>query len=228
MKIKTWIKYEESYLPPKCRKLRYKECEDYIDIDLKEIPYNELQLAFEDNSYSGKGKIYFYKGELWSKVKMPNPTLIKGLIDKGENIDTSLDYLKWCHKNCSTFFLNRWDREYKGKDTSREAAIKLVRNSIENMILVNGELYERCSEPRYIIKTFGVGHNHGGTEMFSEYNSNIDNECCFAVTDGELAVAYANKVATVRGDTNDIGKFKPFIKVYMPEIVTKVKNEQTI
>lgn len=29
MKIKTWIKYEESYLPPRCRKLRYRECEDF-------------------------------------------------------------------------------------------------------------------------------------------------------------------------------------------------------
>ena len=25
MKIRTWIKYEESYLPPRCRKLRYKK-----------------------------------------------------------------------------------------------------------------------------------------------------------------------------------------------------------
>ena len=27
MKIKTWIKYEEGYIPPRCRKMRYKECE---------------------------------------------------------------------------------------------------------------------------------------------------------------------------------------------------------
>lgn len=36
MKIKTLIKYEESYLPPRCRKLRYRECEEYVNIHLPE------------------------------------------------------------------------------------------------------------------------------------------------------------------------------------------------
>lgn len=72
MKIKTWIKYEESYVPPRCRKLRYRECEDYINVNLKEVASDEMRLAFEDNFYSGKGKIYYYKGKLWSKVKSVN------------------------------------------------------------------------------------------------------------------------------------------------------------
>lgn len=33
MKVKTRIKYEESYLPPRCRKLRYRECEEFIDVN---------------------------------------------------------------------------------------------------------------------------------------------------------------------------------------------------
>ena len=41
MKIRTWIKYEESYLPPRCRKLRYKECEEHVDINLREIRIEE-------------------------------------------------------------------------------------------------------------------------------------------------------------------------------------------
>ena len=61
MKIKTWIKYEESYLPPRCRKLRYRECEDYINVNLKEVDRNELKLAFEDNSFEGKEKFISQK-----------------------------------------------------------------------------------------------------------------------------------------------------------------------
>lgn len=72
MNIKTWIKYEESYLPPRCRKLRYRECEDHIDVKLREVKIEEMQLAFEDNSYEGAGKIYSYRNKLWSKVKMLN------------------------------------------------------------------------------------------------------------------------------------------------------------
>ena len=54
------------------------------------------------------------------------------------------------------------------------------------------------------------------------YNPNISRDCYFSALDGEAAVIYANKVAAGRGDTKDVGKFKPLIKVYMPELV-KVK-----
>ena len=124
MKIRTWIKYEESYLPPRCRKLRYKECEEHVDINLREIRMEEMKLAFEDNSYSGKGKIYSYKNKLWSKVKTPNPSIIEGL-----DIETPLDYLKWCNDNCSSYFCFAFDREYHDADTSRQAVIEKARTA---------------------------------------------------------------------------------------------------
>lgn len=220
MKIKTWIKYEESYLPPRCRKLRYRECEDFINVTLKEVDPAELQLAFEDNSYSGKGKIFFYRGKLWSKQKMRS-----GAEEHG--CKTALEWLVWCHENCSAFFRLSYDRE-KGKDTSREAVVKAARDSMKNYILVDGELYETTAEPRYVVNTFGLGHNHGGTGMFCEYhyNPNIRKDNYFPATEGEAAVAYANKIAAGRGDTNDVGKFKPFIVVHMPELVKVKPNKQ--
>lgn len=224
MKIKTWIKYEESYLPPRCRKLRYRSCEDYIYVNLKEVESNELQLAFEDNSYSGKGKIYFYKGKLYCKDTMPNINNIDSLKERGIKIETPLDYLVWTYEHCSTFFFSSWDREQYGRKTDREAAVKAARKGIKGYILVDGDLYVQTEEPRYVVITFGLGHNHGGTGLFCEYyyNSNIRKENYFSALQGEQAVAYANKVATARGDTNDVGKFKPFIVCHMPELV-KVK-----
>lgn len=221
MKIKTWIKYEESYLPPRCRKMRYRECEDFINVTLKEVEPTELQLAFEDNSYSGKGKIYFYRGKLWYKQEM-----WYGAAEHGCN--TALEWLVWCHEHCSTFFKFKFDREYYGEDTSREAVIKAARNSVKSYILVDGELYARTSEPRYVINTFGLGHNHGGTGMFCEYhyNTNISKDNYFSATESEAAVEYANNIAQRRGDTNDVGKFKPFIVVHMPELVKVKPNKQ--
>ena len=95
-------------------------------------------------------------------------------------------------------------------------------------ILVDGELYGITSEPRYVINTFGLGHNHGGTGMFCEYhyNPNIGKSNYFSALEGEQAVAYANKVAAGRGDTKDVGKFEPFIIVHMPEIVRVKPNKQ--
>lgn len=227
MKIKTWIKYEESYLPPRCRKLRYRECEEYVDINLKEVDPAELQLAFEDNSYSGKGKIYFYKGKLWTKRKQPNINIIEDLRERGCNIESALDFLIYAREHYSTYFFFSWDRE-RGEDTSRDAVIKRARADMRCVILVDGELYEQTAEPRYCINTFGLGHNHGGTGMFVDYhyNSNIRKDNYFSALDGDAAVEYANKVAARRGDTNDVGKFEKMIVVYMPELVKIKPKEQ--
>lgn len=218
MNIRTHIKYEESYLPPRCRKLRYRECEDFINVPLKEVASAELQLAFEDNSYSGKGKIYFYRDKLWCKAERNHN------IAKNYGTKSALEDLIWIHEYCSTYFRFSWDRE-AGMDTSRDGIIAAAINDMKSYILVDGELYSVTSEPRYVIVTFGCGNNHGGTGMFCEYgyNPNIAMENYFSALQGEQAVAYANNVAENRGDTRDVGKFKPFIIVHMPEVV-KIKQ----
>lgn len=154
MKIKTLIKYEESYLPPRCRKLRYRDC--------REIS--------------------------------------------------------------SEFFPRLWR---DGEHPDRNHMIEMARKETRQYLLVDGELYKRTAEPRYVVNTFGLGHNHGGTGMLCEYyyNTNISKDNYFSALDGEKAVAYANKVAAGRGDTKDVGKFKPFIVCHMPEIV-KVKPKK--
>lgn len=228
MKIRTWIKYEKSYLPPRCRKLRYQGCEEYINVNLKEVSKDELKLAFEDNSYSGKGEIYFYKGKLWCKTKMPNMSIVEDLRERGIKIETPLDYLIWCNEHCSTYFLSNLDRECYGKDTSREEVVKVARTDMKRYILVDNELYSQTAEPRYVIITFGLGHNHGGTGMFCEYyyNPNISKTSYFSALEGKRAVAYANMVAARRGDTEDVGKFNPFIVCHMPELVKVKPNKQ--
>ena len=220
MKIKTWIKYEESYVPPRCRKLRYRECEDYINVNLKEVAPDEMRLAFEDNSYSGKGKIYYYKGKLWSKVKsgnfMCNP--------EEHGIKTPLEELKYVNEHSSIYFPRSWR---DGEHPDKERMLSAARKAIRNYVLIDGEIYEQTAEPRYVVNTFGLGHNHGGTGMFVEYhyNPNIRNDNYFSALDGKKAVEYANSVAAGRGDTNDVGRFKELIIVHMPELV-KVKPKK--
>ena len=48
MKIKTWMKYNVGFLPtPRCRKLRYREEEEYVDIELREVSVNQFLPAFD-------------------------------------------------------------------------------------------------------------------------------------------------------------------------------------
>ena len=72
MKITTWLKYEVPYTPPRCRKPRFEEREEFAELTLRETSADKLTLAYEDRSYDGKGKIYRFAGKLWAKAKMPN------------------------------------------------------------------------------------------------------------------------------------------------------------
>jgi len=212
MKIKTWIKYEEEYLPTsRCRKFRYKECEDYVNAELKEISLNDAKLAFEDNSYEGAGKIYFYNNRLWCMARR-NLNIANDYKTK-----TALEDLIWISEHCSTYFSFDFDRINYGKDTSKENTIKSIEKDMENKLLIDGILFEATTEPRYIIMNFGCGKDFRvGT--FVEYGNfhNYGNNC-FSAIEGDKAIAYANDMAK---HTSDYGKFKANIKVHMPELVT--------
>ena len=58
------------------------------------------------------------------------------------------------------------------------------------------------------------------------YNPNISKDNYFSALQGEEAVAYANKIAQARGDTDDVGRFEPFIICHMPELVKVKPNKQ--
>lgn len=220
MKIKTWIKYYESYLPPRCRKLRYRECEEYVNINLAETTIENMKLAFEDNSYSGKGKIYFFRNKLWTKANVRD--ICAGDEEKYESPLVALIYWRE-HSSC--FFPCSWR---DGEHPDKKHMVAMARKEIRDFLLVDGELYKVTNEPRYCINVFGLGHNHGGTGMFCDYhyNPNICKDSYFSALQGEQAVAYANKVAAGRGDTKDVGKFEPFIICYMPELVKVKPNKQ--
>lgn len=212
MKIKTWIKYEKGFLPTShCRKRRYKECEEYVNAELKEISLKDMKLAFEDNSFEGAGKIYFYDNRLWH------------MAGRNQNIankygtNSALEDLIWTSEHCSTYFSFEFDRLYYEKDTSRENTIKSIKNDMKNRLLVDDVLFVATSEPRYVIMNFGCSNNFsvGMFVDYSDFHNYGDN--CFSALDGEKAVAYANGRAR---HTSNYGTFKADIHVYMPELVT--------
>ncbi|MBO6031688.1 MAG: hypothetical protein J6Q22_09465 [Prevotella sp.] len=207
MEIKTWIKYEVPYLPQRCRKLRYMECEEHVNVLLKEVPFSKLVLAYEDTSYDGKGKIYRYGGKLWAKAKMPN--LPKEDL-KRYKVKTPLDWLVWGNGNCSTYFSTRYG---EGENATRKAMVSKARKDVAKYILVDGELYEKTCKPEYFILTFGCG-NGDGTGLFVSYPARRDCGLHFPATRGEDAVAKAKEIAIGRRDFNSVKNFKKYITVY--------------
>lgn len=213
MKIKTWIKYEESYLPKGCRKLRYRECEAYVNITLAETSMNNLQLAFEDQSFNGQGKIYLYNGKLWRLAK------IRDVCAGGEDeygYHTPLEALVYWREHSSKYFMFESDR-YIGRKTSKAAVIGKARSDMKKFLLVDGQLYVFTRVPFYSILTFGCGNNHGGTGLFVSYNKWTYKD--FDALHGKEAVQKATEIALRRGDTESVQNFHEMIVVHIPELV---------
>lgn len=223
MNVKVWIKYEESYLPPRCRKPHYKECEEHIDLALPEAALSDMRLAFEDLSYEGARKIYSYKDRLWRLATRHDPFCWDedGKYSPLENMIRRLD-------TCSSHFRFAWDRTEHGQDTSREAVVRDAEKDLQEFLLVDGELYTCTAEPRYCIYTFGLGHNHGGSALSVDYhyNSNISKSRYFSALQGQEAVEEATRIALGRGDTESVQYFKEYIVVYAPDLVKINPQEQ--
>lgn len=175
---------------------------------------NEIQLAFEDTSYEGAGKIYVYKNKLWRLAKVSD--ICAPNVE--QSYPSALDALIYWRERSSWFFPRGWR---DGEHPDRKHMLSVARKDTAQYLLVDSVLYKQIAEPLYVVQTFGLGNNHGGTGLFVDYgrNPNISKDWYFSALDGDKAVEFANHVAKERGDTNDIGRFRPWIKVYMPELV---------
>ena len=203
MKVKTWIKFEVPYLPPRCRKMRFRDGEEFVDITLREASKKDMVLAYEDKSFEGKGKIYRYKGKLWAKAKL-SPIANDAHYPK---IKTALDWLVYCNSHCSTYFY--W---WHDKDRSRAGMVKKAKKNMAKYLLVDGVLYERTTKPEYFILTFGVSGD--GTGLFVEYPARRDCGWHFPADKGAEAVAKAKEIAIGRRDFDSAKTFKPYIVCY--------------
>lgn len=205
--------YYAAYIPSaRSQKFSFDEVEGEFKVNVVSLTADEAPVAFRLSDYShrerGNTEIRWYKGKLWRRMTQNDGRC------GGDLSDVKTDELP------------RVVRIVYGIPHSiaktRELLQKKFRESAKSYILIDGAVWTVTGEPRYVVNTFGLGHNHGGTGLFVEecYNQNIANTNYFSALDGDAAVAYANKVAERRGDTNDVGKFEKMIEVLIPEAVT--------
>ena len=219
MKFDTKIIYQESYLPTKRHRIpRFREAEETISFEFREIHKTEASLAMVVTDYqsyldeSGTNQfglvdtpIFAVNDQLYTQKKD-----MYGALDRGAyTVDALIEDI---HARAERWYTS----------ATREEAIQDLQSFIESHLLIDGQVFRETSEPRYVVNTFGLGHNHGGTAIFVEYgyNPNISSSNYFNALQREEAIAYANAVAERRGDTKDVGTFgAKNIAVYMPELI---------
>ena len=204
--------YYCAYIPSaRSQKYAFDEVEGEFKVNVVSLTANEAPVAFRLSDYSHESKgiteIRWYQGQLWCKFIQYN-------CDTGEYEQAQAEDLP---RIVSSVF-----GVPHGHARSREVLMKKYRDEAKRYLLIDGAVWGETGEPRYVVNTFGLGHNHGGTGLFVReyYNENIPASNYFSALDGDKAVSYANKVAERRGDTNDVGKFEKMIEVLIPEAVT--------
>lgn len=200
--------YYCAYIPSaRSQKYAFDEVEGEFKVNVVSVTADEAPVAFRTSKYDNKmAEIRWYNKKCWKRC-------IKDDFEShGGTDDITPEYLAANLRPSLPY----------GHSRSREVCVKKYRKELERYILIDGVVWRETGEPRYVVNTFGLGHNHGGTGLFVEeyYNQNIAASNYFSALDGDKAVAYANKVAERRGDTNDVGKFEKMIEVLIPEAVT--------
>ena len=203
------IDYFVPYIPPRCRKTRYEHKRETIRVSVRSVSSSDAPVAFRLSDYSHVSnkttEVRHYAGKLYIKRR--------GYRDGSWYVDIPPSDLHFGP-----------DVSYLTEERTRDACVSSCKDAARHYLLIDGVVWELTGEPRYVVNTFGLGHNHGGTGLFVDcwYNDNIPNSNYFSAIDGPRAVAYANEVAERRGDTNDVGRFHEMIEVVLPQCV-KIK-----
>lgn len=240
--------YEQSYLPTKRhRNPRFMRVKDEMQIEIEEPKAEDFPVAFIVHEYQHRhpnmktyedyhesdGKFELYAEEIRTDRKR---LYKKRYVRHGAAIGAPVTDPQSIVQNC----MPRWSPLPLHPSDFTEKSVKIEnnkrqirtdrRNSAKNLKYFDGCFWEVCEEPRYVVQTFGLGHNHGGTSLFitEYYNSNIGKDRYFNAMQRAEAIAYGKNVAMRRGDTKDVDRIgqREWIDVMMPEMVNVNPNRQ--
>lgn len=107
--------------------------------------------------------------------------------------------------------------------SDKDSTARAIRGALRGLLIVDGVVHREAGEPRYVVMTFGLGRNHGGTALMTDdhFNSNLNRSSYFSLLDLEAAKARATEIATNRGDTKclPIAVNGPVYQVLLPEAI---------
>lgn len=207
MQIKNQYTYKEGYLPtPRHRKLRYRDVQDVVILNIPEITEQEAPIALRVHNWDDTKKNYrLWNNKLWTVIQWHDKHCGKeGLLPLSE--------LHWYIRG-----------EYAYWNYSKEEIANSFIEDAKKYLIIDGVVYQVTGEPRYVSMTFGLGHNHGGTSLMIDnyYNPNISKKCYFNALEREKAIKFTKERAIKRGDTNDVDKIGESynIEVLIPKAV---------
>lgn len=236
MKIKILFSYVENVVPPRCRNprpMRYHDGE--IELEVPEIQSCEAPVAIRATYNRDSSELPYqmeyrwWQNRLWTKVQC-----YRGEPHFDKKTNDASKYAMYGH----TIDLRSEDR-MENRDfgiylsmvaNSKVQAIEYLNAWANHELIIDGIRYQPCSEPHYVVMTFGLGRNHGGTACMIDaaYDQTECSSSVFSLLERESAIKKATEVATLREDSSSlpIQPHGPEWKILIPEAIQIKPLEQ--
>ena len=167
MDITVTYTYQEGYLPTKRHRiLRFRDVEKEMVVSIKEVALEDAPTAF----IVTEPYLYDPIEYRWVDEQLWIPKNWRELyrLDGGNReafypVSELIEYME------------RYHHRFWGCRKDEQAIIDTIVEEASRYMIIEGVVHEKIGEPRYVLMTFGLGFNHGGTSlsMSNYYNRNI-------------------------------------------------------
>lgn len=205
MEITVPYDYTQQVIPKYCRKPRGVSFKGEITVSIRKVSSEQAPIAIREygKCFSDKTEQYepsiieyrWYKNKLWVLHSFNRSSHGQYETQTSEQFESD----PYPMTNGLPYY-----HAYASQQDNR----KRIMSWAKNVLLIDGMRWQQIDEPRYVINTFGLGHNHGhpGTSLSStnSYNSNISKIRYFRIDQHALALDTAINIALNRGDDKAI------------------------
>ncbi|MGF6440416.1 hypothetical protein [Paraburkholderia youngii] len=211
--VKILFGYVESETPPRCRNPRLVRREDgECTIRIPVLTDAEAPIAliacgkdlFSDLTW--RVEYRWWKNRLWTSVNVDANSQPRGRSAQSDD---------WAWPAWRETVDLRADGSNKSLEFGFDAArydskaqtVRSIKRLQQEHVIINGTPHRPTRERGYRVTTFGLGGNHGGTGLFVEPvvdTRTAKSKGMFNLLDRDKAIAYGERVARERGDTQSL------------------------
>jgi hypothetical protein len=223
MELTVNYSYVAQTIPPRCRKPRPQRFDDGVMVlSIREVSSQQAPIALLGSEMDCETGLYmepvsyrWFEGQLWSNVPVHNcsrrrsvpypdlPAVLNLINDNAMHSNTELGI-------------------YVGAHEGKEGIAAHLQACSASWLIIDGQLHRPTGEPMFVVMTFGLSGNHGGTALMVDdhLNPNIKPEAYFSVLEKEQANAYTLATAGNRGDTVKVSTNPGYrFEILIPEAI---------
>lgn len=223
MELTVNYSYVAQVVPPRCRKARPQRFDDGVAVlSVREVTTEQAPIAIigsemdlTTGTYREPLAYRWFESRLWTDCSVYSCSGKHS--NKYPALGPSLDFV-----SDLTTLVDHDLGIYISAHAGKQGVADHLEAAANDWLIIDGQLHRTAGEPMYVVMTFGLGCNHGGTALMTadHLNPNIRVEAYYSLLELPQAVERTQKVATERGDTVKVSTDPGFqFEVLIPEAI---------